>query len=213
MPAITIIAIIYVAAFWNNSGFLGLPSRALKSAISQDTISERDQSSNVYRLIENYNIGYTIRQNPLTGVGFGNVFKVVIPMPDISFYLWWNYFPHNSIIYLWVKAGAGGFLAMLYLIGITISCGARAVIRTNEPDTKAVLVTALMFVVMHFMFSYVDIAWDSQSMLYLGCAMGMINSIEYILGLPEDKKKKRYPWQADPKPKPYLVALPDSLPQ
>ena len=40
----------------------------------------------------------------------------------------------------------------------------------------------------------------------MGAVIGMLNSAEYVLSLPDIPKKKRYPWQPDP------VALPGLLP-
>ena len=68
-------------------------------------------------MIENNNLEFTIHQKPLTGVGFGNKFFVIIPMADISFFTWWQYFPHNSVIWIWLKTGVGGFIAMFYFLG------------------------------------------------------------------------------------------------
>jgi len=144
-------------------------------------------------MIENVDTGYTIKQSPWTGVGFGNKFYIIWPLPDISFFAWWNYFPHNSIIYIWVKTGIGGFISMLYFIGMTIITGAQSVMQIRERETRMIILTAFLYALMHFLFAYVDIAWDIPSMVYLGASIGMINTAGYVLATPEPEKKKP-PW-------------------
>ncbi len=198
VPTVGMVGLIYIAAFWNSSGALGMPAQAIKSVVAQDSSSVRNQSSNIYRVLENIDTGFTIHQHPLTGVGFGNVFYLLVPLPDISFFLWWNYLPHNSIIYVWVKTGAGGFLAMLFFIGTAIVTGARVVMRTRDREAKTFLLTGLIYIMMHFLYAYVDISWDARSMLYMGAIVGMLNSAEFVLSIPGVPKKKRYPWQPEP---------------
>jgi O-antigen ligase len=193
VPAFALLTGIYLIAFWNSSTTAGLPARAIKSVIAPSSLSYRDQSSNIYRMIENVDTGYTIKQSPWTGVGFGNKFYIIWPLPDISFFAWWNYFPHNSIIYIWVKTGIGGFISMLYFIGMTIITGAQSVMQIRERETRMIILTAFLYALMHFLFAYVDIAWDIPSMVYLGASIGMINTAGYVLATPEPEKKKS-PW-------------------
>ncbi len=195
LPVVLVAGIVYTGAFWNSNSTLAFPVRALKSVLAPSQASARDQSSNYYRLIENANTSFTIHQRPLTGVGFGNPFYVVYTLPDISFFTWWKYFPHNSIIYIWVKAGVGAFVAMLYMIGATILTGANVVLRTKDREAKAVLVTALIYIVMHFLFAYVDLSWGTESMLFIGASIGMLNCAEHVLSTPLQPKQTRYPWQ------------------
>jgi hypothetical protein len=193
-PPLAVIAMLYMGAFWNSTGALGLPARSVKSALFPNQITARDQASNVYRIIENINTGFTIHQKPLTGVGFGQKFYIIIPLPDISFFEWWEYFPHNSIIWIWLKTGVGGFIAMLYLLGTAIMTGVDVFRRMPKTEMRAFALTATLFIVMHSVFAYVDISWDSQSMVYLGLLMGLINRIEPVVLKKEPIPAKRWPW-------------------
>ena len=71
----------------------------------------------MYRTVENLDINATINAKPLTGLGFGQKFYRPFPLPDISFFLFYEYIPHNSILWIWIKTGVGGFVAMLFLFG------------------------------------------------------------------------------------------------
>jgi hypothetical protein len=199
-PIGVIVAGCYLALFWNSGGALGLPARAIKSTLFESQATLRDQASNYYRFLENLNTGFTIHQNPFTGVGFGNKFYVVVSMADISFFEWWEYFPHNSIIWIWLKMGVGGFLAMLFLVGSAIMTGVSSVLRMPHNELRSIALTATLYLVMHFVFAYVDISWDIQSMLYIGTMMGVLCSIERVVDTPVPLPPKRWPWQPDPKP-------------
>lgn len=207
-PPAAIIAIAYLGAFWNNQGPLGLPARAVKGVIASDAGNEQENSSSVYRLIENVNNMFTIRQRPLTGVGYGQKFYIIMPLPDISFFAWWEYIVHNSIMWMWMKGGLGTFYSMLVTIGVALMTGVRAFWRMPGKDLSAIALTMLLYVVMHFVYAYVDMSWDIQSMVYMGVAMGLINMFEPIVAAPVPRMAQRYPWQPAPPAAPGLRPLP-----
>jgi hypothetical protein len=181
VPTLTILFTIYLIAFWNNTGMVGFPARAIKSQVTPHQASLRDQYSNIYRVMENYNISYTIRQAPLTGIGFGQMFYMVIPLPDISFFVWWRYIPHNTIGWIWMKTGIGGFVSMLFLGGLTIMTGIRTLFRMPDGMMKAVILTGTLYILVHFLFAYGDMSWDSQSMIYIGTMIGLIGFAESLV--------------------------------
>jgi O-antigen ligase len=189
-PPAALLALLYLGAFWSSTGTLGLPARAIRSALMFSSGNLQEDASTFYRLIENMNISYTLRQSPLTGVGFGHQFHIIAPMPDISYFEWWQYITHNSIVWIWMETGVFGFLAMIFLIGAAIVRGvrvARALPESPLPerrDLNAIAITAVLYVVMHFLYAYVDMAWDIQSMIYLGLMIGLINSLPAIAQIP-----------------------------
>lgn len=208
VPPIAILGILYVAAFWNVQGAVGMPAQAVKSIIAEDQASQADQRSNLYREIENVNSHFTIRKRMLTGVGFGKKFLIIVPMPDISFFIWWEYITHNSIIWIWMKTGVGGFASMLFLIGIAVMTGMGALARMPESNLKAIALTGTLYIIMHFVYAYVDMSWDSQSMIYVGTMMGMLGTMERVVARPVPLARKRWPWQPDPQPAPTLLPVP-----
>ena len=209
VPAASILLIAYIGTFWSIDHPLALPAQAVKSVIVPRSMSAAEKSSNEYRDLENINLNFTIRQKPLTGIGFGQKFYVIIPLPNISWFEWWQYFPHNSFIWIWLKTGVFGFAAMLFLFGYTIMLGARTFWRMPANELGIVALTAVLYVVMQLMFSYVDIGWDSQTVLYLGIMMGIINSMEHVVSKPVPVPKKRWHWQRDFQKQPDLLPLPD----
>jgi len=197
VPIACVIGAIYVGAFWNStSGGLGGPARAIRSVVAPQPGS-RDDASNIYRVIENVNTKFTIQQRPLTGVGFGNKFYIIVPMPDISFFVWWEYITHNSILWIWMQAGVGAFISMLILVGMAVIVGVRALWRMPGGDLSAFALMATLYIVMHFIYAYVDISWEAQSMIYVGTMMGLINGMERIVAQPVPSPVRRWPWQAE----------------
>jgi O-antigen ligase len=180
-PAFLLLGGGYVAAAWNSQNTLAIPAQAIKSAIVSQQPSERDQSSNDYRLLENQNIAATIRQHPLMGVGFGQKSLMAVPLPDLSRYFeWWEYITHNSVLWIWMKAGLVGYVAMLVLIGLAIVSGVRAVDRLPRDELGLVMLAATLYFVMHFMYACVDMSWDAASVVFVGTLMGVVNGAEWI---------------------------------
>lgn len=207
VPIVSVIGAVYVGAFWNStSGGIGGPARAIRSVIAPQP-GGRDDASNIYRVLENVNTKFTIQQRPLTGVGFGNKFYIIVPMPDISFFVWWEYITHNSILWIWMQAGVGAFTSMLVLVGMAVIVGVRALWRMPGGDLSAFTLMATLYVVMHFIYAYVDIAWEAQSMIYVGVMMGLINGMERIVAQPVPSPARRWPWQTETPTAPTLRSL------
>jgi hypothetical protein len=72
---------------------------------------------------------------------------------------------------------------------------------------SAIALVACLYIVMHFVYAYVDISWDIQSMLYVGTMMGILNSMERVVAKPVPTPEKRWAWQEDPQPDPGLVPM------
>jgi len=180
-PAFLLLGGGYVAAAWNSQNTLAIPAHAIKSVIVARQPSNRDRSSNDYRLLENQNTAATIHRHPLLGVGFGQKYLMAVPLPNLSRYFeWWEYITHNSMLWIWMKAGLVGFLAMLVLIGLAIVSGVRAVDRLPPDELGLVTLAATLYLVMHFIYACVDMSWDAASIVFVGTLMGVVNGAEWI---------------------------------
>ncbi len=187
VPVVFLIGAAYTGAFWNNeTSAAGFPAQAIKSVIAPDQVSERNQGSDLYRVIEKADIVATIRSSPVLGIGFGHAFLRPYPLPEINPFLLEPYMPHNAVLYMWMKLGALGFLSMVYLFGVTLLTGARTVLRLPTNDYAAITFTSVAFVMMYAIFAYVDISWDPQNMLFLSLAMAQIASAPRLIGTSGD---------------------------
>ncbi len=177
-PVMAALATLYVSIFWSSGSFIAEPIRSFKSVIASNQASAKDQSSDDYRRIENLNLRHTLHQHPLMGVGFGRKFDIVSPMPDISWFTWWEYIPHNSIVWIWLKTGLAGFLSLNFLIGMAIMVGGQGLFLLPAGEQRAIALTASLYILMHFICAYADMSWDGQSMIYVGTAMGVLNGFQ-----------------------------------
>lgn len=205
-PIIGFVGLMYMGVFWNSTSSIALPAQAIKSIVAPDPNSV-DSTSNIYRVLENVNVNYTIHESPLFGVGFGNKFYLVVSMADISFFDWWEYIVHNSIFWFWMKTGVFGFISMLLLISSSILVGVRVIWRLPGEELNAIALTCTLYVIMHFLYAYVDMSWDNQSMLYVGTSLGLLNCFEHVVAKPLPIVPKKWNWQSDPQEEVALVPL------
>jgi hypothetical protein len=178
-PVVVVLAVGYVGAFWNSTSTAGFPAQAVKSVVAPDSLSERNQGSDQYRAIENLDVVFTIKASPVLGLGFGQRFYKPYPLPAIASFLLEDFKPHNSILWIWIKAGIGGFIAMLFLFGSSLRDGARSILDAAKQDNTyaAFTMMSVAYVLMVAIFSYVDIAWDAQNMVMLAFILGQIGSV------------------------------------
>ncbi len=202
VPPLAAIAMAYVVVFWNVDNALGAPAQAVKSVFGEP--DPRDAASNLYREYENFNIIYTIKAAPLLGIGFGHKFYQPMPLPDISFFPFYEYIPHNSILWMWMKTGAGGFLAMLLMLGVSLATGSRTLWRMPNDITSVAALIAICYIIMHFVFSYVDMAWNGPNMVLLATMIGLTSSLVSIVERTPPPPPKRWPWQPEPQAEPGL---------
>jgi hypothetical protein len=172
-PILIITAAGYTAAFWNSTSSVGFPAQALKAVLQPDSVSEKDRSSDLYRDLENFDVNFTIRSSPALGLGFGQKFLRPAPLPDISFFEFYEYIPHNSFMWIWIKTGFLGFASMLVMYAIAVRDGARSVVAARSPTIAAMAIIGVVNVVMFAVFSFVDIAWDSRSMIVLALSFSL----------------------------------------
>jgi hypothetical protein len=181
VPVVLVVGTLYTAAFWSDeTSSAGFPAQAIKSVIAPGEVSDRNQSSDQYRILEKYDLVFTMKSSPVLGIGFGKPFLRPAPLPPIAPFLLEPYMPHNSILWMWLKTGVAGFALMVFLFGLTIHTGGREVLRRPRGDSGAITLTSTAFVVMYAVFAYVDIAWDPSNIVLLGVAMAQIGSARVL---------------------------------
>ncbi len=175
-PVFVVLGVAYLTAFWQSESLIGFPAQAIKSVIATEDAADADQSSNLYRDIENFDMTATIQAKPITGFGFGQKFLRPVPLPDLGF-PFHEYIPHNSFLWIWIKMGVGGFLAMLFLFGSAIRMGVSAMVRLGRGRDLLLMFAATGYLVMYLVFTYVDIAWDIRSMISVAIAMAVCSEL------------------------------------
>jgi O-antigen ligase len=169
---------IYLPLFWNHTGLLGQPARAIRSLSAPDA---RDAASNGYRDLEKINIRATIAADPLLGIGFGRKFLFVVPLPDLSFWPFWHYEPHNNILWIWLKTGAGGFIVFWVLMGTALARAAHLARTERGPPVRVFALLALGSIIATLVYSYVDtMLVGGRETVVLGTIMGTLAVLDQV---------------------------------
>lgn len=122
---------VYFPVMWNSYSSVAAPARAIKSQIKP---SYRDALSDVYRVQEDANLQWNIKEGGLLGRGYGVKVDYALPIQDLSpidpVIAW---VPHNQVLDVLVDMGFLGGVAVWFLIGAGIIMGSRlAMVRDRE---------------------------------------------------------------------------------
>jgi hypothetical protein len=171
-----LLLLVYTAVFWNSSSTVALPIRQTKSIFQE---GEKEDTSNTYRKIENFNMEQTIRQNPL-GLGFGRRYLILVPLPKVDFPLW-DYIPHNCIYWMWAKTGFAGFI-VFWLFFATVAVQTIVDYRhADNPFYRAVCLMVITFIISQLAVAYYDLQITFyRNMIYLGIAMALPMAIRNL---------------------------------
>jgi hypothetical protein len=176
----------YVALFSHSGGPLAAPARAIVSIINPNAADARDAASNLYRQIEDDDLKYTVKQNPLLGLGFGKPFLQPELLPNLlSLDPYYNYIPHNTIYWIWMRLGPFGYLAFWYLIGAIIVRGCLIVRQLQDRYLQLVAIYIVSVTFMEIIVAYADYQlFFYRNVIYLGFLVGI------LLKLPTLDEKK-----------------------
>jgi len=123
LAGMSVVIAVYLPAFWNHTGSLAQPARAVRAITSP---SQRDASSDLYRDQENANLKLNIRQSRPLGKGFGVPIDYALPIADIkSIDPLITHVPHNGVLYIVMRMGFLGGVVFWSLLGVGIIGGCR----------------------------------------------------------------------------------------
>lgn len=163
----------YVMVFWNAQGTIAQPARAVRSITG--SADARDRLSNRYRETETTDLRLNIQAHPITGLGFGRPYIFYLPLPDLSWWSFWHYIAHNSVLWLWTDMGPVGFIAFLSLVGAGIVRGVQLLKRASREPTAPMLVALVSVLIIMLVFSYVDLGLTFVRIgVWLGFVLGII---------------------------------------
>lgn len=163
----------YLTVFWDESGPIAEPVRALRGVLDPSSVSTRDFFSDHWREIENRNIAYTVRQLPLTGVGVGQQYLFAEEPPRLAGDDYWRYWTHNALMWLWLKAGPLGALALWFFVARVLVVGSAMYARLRDPEARWVAALPVMLLAILVIFSSVDMGLTANRTMI---AMGIVLS-------------------------------------
>jgi hypothetical protein len=172
---------IYCALMWESDSKWASPVRLIKSGLSTDKEMAGERFySNLYREFEKYDLAVTVRNSPVVGIGFGKKYEQPIPLADISFPLK-DYIPHNEILWLVTKMGGAGFLTFCLFINAFVLKASFVSSRLTDRYLQAKCAVIVAAVVNQIVVSYYDLQLTYyRNMVYLGCLMGMLPTLEWL---------------------------------
>jgi len=151
----------YVALGWNRSTGIFKPVSIIRSAVDSDT-----NASTMWRDIENFDLLWTIRQNPIFGTGYGHGFIEFMPLPPVDHMLE-LFVPHNSILGLWAYCGYVGYTALTLLWGAGVYFCIRGYHASKVPIDRAAGLASFATIPIYYLQCYGDMGLGSWTGLYL----------------------------------------------
>jgi hypothetical protein len=178
----------YVVAFWDASGAIAEPVRAVKSIVEPSSVSTRDMLSNVFREIENRNIARTVRVFPLTGVGLGQQY-LIVEVPQWLNFGYWRYMTHNGLLWIWLKAGPLGAFMFWFLVARAVLLGSSWFGRLRDDRLQWVPALPVILIATQVIFAAVELGIiNSRTMIVVGATCGFGS---YFAGLATSGPERR----------------------
>jgi hypothetical protein len=175
----------YVLAFQNSQGTIGEPARAVISVFKPSVTDVRDANSNLYRIFENNDLKFTIKQYPF-GLGFGKPFLQPQPLTSIFPGIiasdpYYNYVPHNTIYWIWIDLGPVGYASLWFLIGSIIILGSITVRKLRDPYFQVVAIYIVAITMMEVVVAYADYQlFFFRNVIYLGLLCGILAKLPLL---------------------------------
>ena len=179
----------YVLLFANSTAAIGQPARGIIAVFHPSATDTRDLQSNQYRVIEDFDLRYTIaHENFFVGMGFGKAYFEPVPLTTVFPTIgtadqYYNYVPHNNIYWIWMRFGAIGFLVFWYLFGSIIVRGSLIARQLQDRYLQMVAIYAVGMIVAEIVVAFADYQlFFFRNVIYIGLLAGI------LMKLPEIEK-------------------------
>lgn len=170
------IFLLYVAAGWNQTGTVFGLAQKVRSIIAPAENTE-EESSNVERDIENFNIMKTWERNMVFGQGFGHAFTEYIPSNDFRQSAF-GHVGHNSILWLLWIGGIVGFTGVLAYLAVGLFFLGRALPAITAWRERVALLVSLGIIVTYLMQAFGDMGTQALMFdFFVGTALAIIGRL------------------------------------
>ncbi len=181
------IALIYIAVGWGASSETFAPVEIARSVVDSDA-----NRSTEWRDWENYDLVYTLRQNPVIGSGYGHGYIELWKLPSIKdVYALYRYAPHNSILGLWAYGGMLGFAALWTVYSVAIFFAARIYRRARGPTDRIAALASTGFIVVYLAHCYGDMGLGTWTSVFtIGPVLAVVGQLAVATGVWGEAKGK-----------------------
>ena len=167
----------YVAVGWSASGGIFKPVKVIRSAVDSSS-----DSSTAWRDLENFNLIFTLKNFPVSGVGYGNGFWEMWPLPAVEYSLE-RYVPHNSILGIYCYGGYLGYLGITSLWVGGIYFAIRAYHRCKDPVQKAAALASFGAILVYYLQCFGDMGLGSWTGVFLVApALAIVSKLTVAVG-------------------------------
>lgn len=183
---ITILGTSYVLVFSGSNSLFAAPARGIVSIFNPTVSGAGKADSNLYRTVENFDLVYTVKQNPLIGLGFGKPYPEPIPLTTVfpgilAVDMNYAYVPHNTIFWVWMRLGIIGFSSFWYLIGAIIVRGSLIARRLKDRYLQLIAIYVIGVVAMEIVVAYGDYQlFAFRNIIYVGLLAGVLMKLPAI---------------------------------
>jgi O-antigen ligase len=170
-----VVSVVYFPLEWNSTSTIAQPARAVRSAFDP---SARDTLSNAYRQQEDTNLAAMIARYAPFGTGFGvQINYNVAPIVDISNVdSFIGYVPHNGVLYVWMRGGLPGELALWMFVAAALLLAIRAT-RARDPMVAVLGALVACATVAWVIQGYDDMGfYFFRIALAMGCLLGLLEA-------------------------------------
>jgi ABC-type multidrug transport system fused ATPase/permease subunit len=157
------VLLVYGAAGWNTrSGRFFAPVQKVRSIVAPPEDTE-EESSNVERDIENFNLMKSWERNMVFGQGFGHAFTEFVPSNDFGQSAF-GHIGHNSILWLLWIGGIVGFTGVLAYLAVGVFLAGRALRLATAWRERVALLVSLSIIITYLMQAFGDMG--TQAMMF-----------------------------------------------
>ncbi len=181
--ALAPVMLLYCAVGWNQTtGKAFGPVQKLRSIVAPAENTE-EESSNVERDIENYNIMKSWEQNMFFGQGFGHAFTEYVPSNDFRQSAF-GHVGHNSILWLLWIGGIVGFTAVFGYLAVGLFLLGRALPVTSDWRQRVALLVSSGIIVTYLMQAFGDMGTQSIMFdFFVGIALAIAGRLATRAGV------------------------------
>lgn len=191
------VVLIYFAVGWSASSETFAPVE-----IARSVVDSKVNQSTEWRDWENYDLVYTLRQNPIIGSGYGHGYIELVKLPDISqVYELYRYIPHNSILGLWAYGGIVGFAALWSIYSVAIFFAARIYRRARGPSDRIAALASTGFIAVYLAHCYGDMGLGTWTSVFtIAPSLAVIGQLATATGAWPGRKKPDEPRPVEHRP-------------
>ncbi len=175
------VLMMYFVVGWSARSSIFKPVQKIRSIIAPAEETE-EESSNVERDIENFNLLKSWEGNMIFGQGFGHAFTEFVPSNDFS-QSNFGHVGHNSVLWLLWIGGIVGLTCVLLYLGIAAFFFARTLRKAQTFDDRVALLTALSIMVTYVLQAFGDMGTEAIPFdFFIAVALAIIGRLTTRLG-------------------------------